>query len=115
LEHVGFKAGVIRILQGVVNGRIGKVKTEASQDEVPLDPAFAHVLRDWKGKRTEGLVKIAALQITVVCRRIERLHLIQSRPLRRREKHLSMGSDLCGDVSLQTQHILCRIFESPCP
>jgi len=55
-EHVDFKAGVIRVQQGVVNGRIGKVKTEASQDEVPLDPAFAHVLRDWKGRSSEGLV-----------------------------------------------------------
>ena len=55
-EHVDFTSGVIRVQQGVVNGRIGKVKTEASQDEVPLDSAFAHVLRDWKGKSTEGLV-----------------------------------------------------------
>lgn len=55
-EHVDFKAGVIRVQQGVVNGRIGKVKTEASQDEVPLDPAFAHVFRDWKGRSIEGLV-----------------------------------------------------------
>jgi integrase len=55
-EHIDFKAGVMMVQQGVVNGRIGKVKTEASQDDVPLDPAFAHVLRDWKGKTTEGLV-----------------------------------------------------------
>ena len=34
----------------------GRVKTEASHDEVPLDPAFAAVLCDWKGNRTEGLV-----------------------------------------------------------
>ena len=55
-EHIDFKAGVMPVQQGVVNGRIGKVKTEASHDEIPLDPAFAHVLREWKGKRTEGLV-----------------------------------------------------------
>ena len=55
-EHIDFKRGVMSIQQGVVNGRIGRVKTEASQDEVPLDSAFAAVLQDWKGTRTEGLV-----------------------------------------------------------
>jgi integrase len=42
--------------QGVVNGRIGRVKTEASNDYIPLDPAFAQILRDWRGARTTGLV-----------------------------------------------------------
>jgi len=55
-EHIEFKAGVMLIQQGVVNGRIGRVKTEASHDEVPLDPAFAVILKDWKGNRTTGLV-----------------------------------------------------------
>lgn len=56
MEHINFEAGAILVQQGVVNGRIGKVKTEASRDEVPLDPAFAEVLREWKGTRTTGLV-----------------------------------------------------------
>jgi integrase len=55
-EHIDFKKGVMLIQQGVVNGRIGRVKTEASQDEVPIDPAFAAVLQEWKGNKTEGLV-----------------------------------------------------------
>lgn len=55
-ENIDFEAGMMMVQQGVVNGRIGKVKTEASQDEVPLDPAFADVLRRWRGDRTEGLV-----------------------------------------------------------
>ena len=55
-EHIDFKAGSMMIQQGVVNGRIGKVKTEASHDEVPLDPSFADVLLSRKGDRTEGLV-----------------------------------------------------------
>ena len=56
-EHIDFKKlASMLVQQGVVNGRIGKVKTEASQDEVPLDPAFAAVLKDWKGTKTEGLV-----------------------------------------------------------
>lgn len=55
-EHIDFAAGVMLVQQGVVNGRIGKVKTEASQDEVPLDPSFAEALLAWKGNRTSGLV-----------------------------------------------------------
>jgi len=55
-EHIDFKAGVMLVQQGVVNGRIGKVKTEASNDDIPLDPAFAQILLDWKGERSEGLV-----------------------------------------------------------
>jgi integrase len=55
-EHIDFKAGVILVQQGVVNGRIGKVKTEASHDEIPLDPAFADVLLNRKGEHSEGLV-----------------------------------------------------------
>jgi len=55
-EHIDFKVGVMMVQQGVVNGRIGRVKTEASQDDVPLDSAFAAVLQDWKGNRTFGLV-----------------------------------------------------------
>ncbi|HZL51295.1 MAG TPA: site-specific integrase [Terracidiphilus sp.] len=55
-EHIDFKAGALLVQQGVVNGRIGKVKTEASHDEIPLDPAFADVLLKVKGDRSEGLV-----------------------------------------------------------
>jgi integrase len=55
-EHIDFEAGVMMVQQGVVNGRIGRVKTEASQDEVPLDPEFAAVLRERKGDRCTGLV-----------------------------------------------------------
>jgi integrase len=55
-EHIDFGTGAMLVQQGVVNGRIGRVKTEASQDEVPLDPAFASLLLNWKGSKTEGLV-----------------------------------------------------------
>jgi integrase len=55
-EHIDFKAGAMLIQQGVVNGRIGKVKTEASNDYIPLDPAFAQTLLDLKGDKSEGLV-----------------------------------------------------------
>jgi integrase len=56
LEHIHFKAGVMLVQQGVVNGRIGKVKTEASHDEIPLDPIFAQVLLCRNGNQKDGLV-----------------------------------------------------------
>ncbi|HEX4032615.1 MAG TPA: tyrosine-type recombinase/integrase [Terracidiphilus sp.] len=55
-EHIDFKAGSMMVTQGVVNGRIGRAKTEASHDDVPLDSAFADVLLRWKGDHKEGLV-----------------------------------------------------------
>ncbi len=55
-EDIALEAGSMMVLQGVVNGRIGKVKTEASNDEVPIDPAFAQILLSQKGDQTTGLV-----------------------------------------------------------
>ena len=55
-EHIDFEAEAMLVQQGVVNGRIGKVKTEASNDYIPLDPEFAQILRGWKGDRSSGLV-----------------------------------------------------------
>ena len=55
-EHIDFEAGAMLVQQGAVNGRIGKVKTEASNDYIPLDPEFAQILRCWKGDRSSGLV-----------------------------------------------------------
>ena len=55
-EHIDFKMGAMLVQQGVVNGRIGKVKTEASHDEIPLDPVFAQVLLNRRGKQRAGLV-----------------------------------------------------------
>ena len=49
-EHINFETGEMLVQQGVVNGRIGKVKTEASNDYIPLDPAFAQILLTWKGE-----------------------------------------------------------------
>jgi hypothetical protein len=54
-EHIDLKTGAMLVRRDVVNGRIGRVKTEAPQDEVQPDPAFAAALPDRKGKKTEGL------------------------------------------------------------
>jgi integrase len=39
-----------------VNGRIGKVRTRASKDQVPLGPAFAEILLKRKSDDAMGLV-----------------------------------------------------------
>ena len=35
-----FEEGTLMIARGTVHGRIGRVKTDYSEDEMPLDPAF---------------------------------------------------------------------------
>jgi integrase len=58
-EHIDFAAGTMLVQRGVVNGRIGKNKTEASKAEVPLDEDFAQTLLDWRAtqpRTDEGLV-----------------------------------------------------------
>ena len=55
-EHINFESGEMLVQQGVVNGRIGRVKTEASNDYIPLDPTFAQILLTWKGESSTGLV-----------------------------------------------------------
>ena len=39
-----FGAAILTITRASVNGRVGPVKTEYSEDEMPLDPAFAKVV-----------------------------------------------------------------------
>jgi integrase len=58
-EHINFPAGTMLVQRGVVNGRIGKNKTEASKAEIPLDGVFAQTLLDWRATKpyvSEGLV-----------------------------------------------------------
>lgn len=42
-----FKSATLMITRGTVHGRIRRVKTEYSEDEMPLDPTFAEVLLAW--------------------------------------------------------------------
>ncbi len=49
----------MKVEEAVVHGRLGPVKTEYSDDELPLAPEFATVLLDWNrltGAREIGLV-----------------------------------------------------------
>ncbi len=43
-EKIDFERLCMKVKEGVVNGRIGPVKTEYSNDELPLDRDFAAVL-----------------------------------------------------------------------
>jgi len=53
-SDVDFKRQVIRVTRAVVHGRVKTVKTEYSEDELPLDPPFAAILLDWKTRSSES-------------------------------------------------------------
>ncbi len=43
-QDVDFNNPSMRVLQAVVHGRVKTVKTEYSEDKLPLDPGFADIL-----------------------------------------------------------------------
>jgi len=43
----------MQVVRAVVHGRVKIVKTEYSEDELPLDPDFAAILLDWKRESEE--------------------------------------------------------------
>jgi integrase len=45
-----FEASTLLVTRGTVHGRIGSVKTEYSQDEMPLDPEFARIILGWRDR-----------------------------------------------------------------
>jgi len=47
-ECLDFKAGTMLVECAVVNGRIGRTKTETSHEDVPLDGDLAAILLDWR-------------------------------------------------------------------
>lgn len=47
-RDVDFHSLVIRVERGVVQGHVDRVKSEYSEDDVPLDPAIAEVLQEWQ-------------------------------------------------------------------
>ncbi len=52
-EAIDFERLCMKVKEGVVHGRIGPVKTEYSEDELPLDPDFATILLEIK-RRSNG-------------------------------------------------------------
>lgn len=51
-----FEGQELRVVRGVVHRRIGNVKTEYSEDDLPLDPDFAELMLTWRAKcpQSEG-------------------------------------------------------------
>ncbi|HWR35032.1 MAG TPA: site-specific integrase [Clostridia bacterium] len=49
-SRIDFENLTVTVRVKVVNGRVGRVKTEYSEDELPLDPEFAAVLLNWKSR-----------------------------------------------------------------
>ena len=51
-----FDSLTLQVVRGVVHGRVSNVKTECSEDELPLDPAFAELMLEWQTRcpKSEG-------------------------------------------------------------
>ena len=47
-RDIDFESLSMKVVRAVVHGRVKTVKTEYSEDELPLDPEFAAVLLNWK-------------------------------------------------------------------
>jgi integrase len=47
-SDIDFDRLTIRVTRAVVHGRVNRVKTEYSDDELPLDPGFSAVLCEWR-------------------------------------------------------------------
>jgi integrase len=49
-SRVDFDHLTMMVKLSSVNGKVGRVKTECSEDELPLDPGFADLLLIWKAQ-----------------------------------------------------------------
>jgi integrase len=45
-----FEDRIRRVQRGIVHGRVDDVKTEYSQDDLPLDAEYAEVMQDWQSR-----------------------------------------------------------------
>ena len=59
-EDIDFENLHMRVVRAVVHGRVKRVKTEYSEDELPLDPDFAAILLGWKRTCQEPVRKALA-------------------------------------------------------
>jgi len=56
-QDIDFENLSMKVVRAVVHGRVETVKTEYSEDELPLDPDFAAILLDWKRECEEKVRK----------------------------------------------------------
>ena len=56
-KDIDFEHLSMKVVRAVVHGRVKMVKTEYSEDELPLDPDFAAILLDWKLQSRESVEK----------------------------------------------------------
>jgi integrase len=59
-KDIDFENLSMKVVRAVVHGRVKLVKTEYSEDELPLDPEFAGILSDWKRESEERARKALA-------------------------------------------------------
>jgi integrase len=66
-EGLNFHAGTMLVERAVVNGRIGRTKTETSKDEVPLDGDLAAILLEWQSKQDQSIGLVFPSPLTGGC------------------------------------------------
>ena len=66
-EDIDFESLHMRVVRAVVHGRVKWVKTEYSEDELPLDPDFAAILLVWKRQCEEEVRKALAEGNNPIC------------------------------------------------
>jgi len=49
-EDIDFESRTMRVTRAVVDGNVDDVKTEYSEDDLPLDPGFASLLLAWRSQ-----------------------------------------------------------------
>jgi integrase len=63
-QDIDFENLSMRVVRAVVHGRVKIVKTEYSEDELPLDPDFAAILLNWKCKSEEEIRQVLTVEKT---------------------------------------------------
>jgi integrase len=63
-QDIDFENLSMKVVRAVVHGRVKVVKTEYSEDELPLDPDFAAVLLDWKMESEKRAKEEGKTQLT---------------------------------------------------
>ncbi|MGD0445510.1 MAG: site-specific integrase [Edaphobacter sp.] len=70
-QDIDFENLSMKVVRAVVHGRVKMVKTEYSEDELPLDPDFAAILLDWKMEserkaKEEGKTQLAGSDLLFI-------------------------------------------------
>lgn len=79
-SDISFETLTMKVTRAVVHGRVKLVKTEYSEDELPLDPDFATLLLEWRRSQSRDIPHDVPTRLTG-------LHLLFPSPMTARHYH----------------------------